>query len=174
MITNYNAISLITGSVIKLSYKGEHLFRIELKKGSLQKFSLEKALPTIPIKLSEIQLYINRWDGKVSYEKIVKDQTLHQKFSSVWFEFYFNQTGNYPKFTGVDGNHLKQIIKYLKQESGTEQEALDLWQTMLNNWGKLEKFYRENIDLKIINSKFNLILNNVKREINDNTNPFRS
>ncbi|MBI9063290.1 MAG: hypothetical protein JEZ14_15015, partial [Marinilabiliaceae bacterium] len=60
------------------------------------------------------------------------------------------------------GGSLKQIGKHLTSISGGSAEALAAWEYILHNWNQLDPFYRNNADLKFINSQLNKILNLLK------------
>ena len=92
-----------------------------------------------------------------------KPKSYYQTYVSEWYSFYENYVGIKPKFTALDGKNLKQIISYLNEIAASQDEALSLWQSILHNWTKLDKFHQENTDIKYINSQLNKIITNVKR-----------
>lgn len=95
-----------------------------------------------------------------------------------WFEFYENRTGLKPKYGTVEGAKMKSIHKYLAQvikDNGSDNQPADLFKAILDNWEKIgDKWIRENaLDLKIFESKINIIINGIKRKV-DKTQQFRS
>ncbi len=88
----------------------------------------------IPIYEDNISEFNKRFQGIINYAIInpqPRGQSMYIKFLNEWIAFYENLNGIKPKFTGVDGNALKQIIKYLQGQSESDQEALVTWQSIL-------------------------------------------
>lgn len=90
--------------------------------------------------------------------------TLYRLFVAEWFSFYEARYGRPPKFGGAEGKALKEIITYMTLIcKGDEERSFNGWTLLLNQWGKMPKFYQDNTDLKIINSKLNVILNELTK-----------
>lgn len=83
-----------------------------------------------------------------------------QPFIDAWFLFYEKRTGIPPKFDGAQGKALKQIKSYLDKVS--TGPPIDSWNYILNNWERLDTWTQGQLDLKVINSKFNIIINTLK------------
>jgi hypothetical protein len=100
----------------------------------------------------------------VTYEYIKKQSkiTVYGSFMGLYLDFYTNETNIDPIINNVAGAALKQIISNLKKLTATDADAIDTWRTILSNWKRLEPFYRNQLELKQINSNLNTILRQVK------------
>lgn len=96
-------------------------------------------------------------------DKKAKDPSEYKKYSASWFAFYNKEVGCDPRFNGVDGKHLKEIIKYLQELEKDNERAYNLWLVILSHWRQLDKFFSQNKDLPFINSQLNKIIQNVQR-----------
>ena len=163
MTTNYLIHSAKSGRTLKVTYKGGNFFRLELAKGKkLNDTELIKLSASIPLTENEVDKYSNLFKS-LDYTKIEKKQSTYQQYVSAWYAFYQNFMQVPPRFNAVDGKHLNQIKAYLTRVSDQNQEGLELFKLILDNWHKLEDFHKENTDLKYINSRLNVILNAIKR-----------
>lgn len=81
---------------------------------------------------------------------------------SWWFSFYKLKAGVDYRFMAKDGKALKDIGVHLTKISGSTAKALDIWQHVLYDWGRLDPFYRNKMELTFINSQLNTILNLLK------------
>lgn len=163
MTQYYIAYITKSNAKLKLKFRVSKLRGFEILTGKLTVEQWQKIGSILPPTVVEINDFKAKLKGVVEFTEIVKEKSLYSQFTDTWFEFYETFLGVEPKFTAVDGMHLKQIINYLKQQTATEPEALELWQSILNNWNNLDEFHKKNTDLKYINSNFNKIVNNVKR-----------
>ena len=148
-------------ATLKLTYRGGKFYRIEKNKGRLSNDVIKHLGKIIPPTENDIEAF-SKIFPEVTYEAIKKEKTEFSIFNDAWFAFYEKRTGVPPKFNGADANHLKQIISYLKEISGSQKEALEVWQMILYNWKHLDEFHQKNTDLKYINSSLNKIITNVK------------
>lgn len=163
MITYYIIQALNYGVTLKVGYRAKKFLKLEKKKGKLTDEQVKNIGAIIPATVDQIPTYAKHYNGRVTYELLQKEKTVFTQFNDAWFLFHEQYTGMAPKFNVVEGNALKQIIVYLTKVSGTEQEAIQVWQLVLNSWKQLDEFHQKNTDLKYINSNLNRILNNVKR-----------
>ncbi|MCT4647587.1 MAG: hypothetical protein N4A74_21545 [Carboxylicivirga sp.] len=148
------------GSIIATYSKAGKLKKIIAKKGVLDFVLIDAFIPDIE---SDITIH-HASGGTHTFLKPytpVKDD-FFTKAQKAWFEFYQKRSGLEYRFTKVDGGALKSIGKHLVTVSGDSFEALQTWKYMLNNWDQLDTFYRNNADLKFINSQLNKILNLLK------------
>lgn len=81
---------------------------------------------------------------------------------SWWFSFYKLKAGVDYRFQAKDGKALKEIGIHLTKITGSTGKALDIWQHILHDWGRLDPFYRNKLELPFINSQLNTILNLLK------------
>ncbi len=164
MTRHYNANIKSINTILKLTYRNRRFVKMELVRGKLTGEHLKAVGKIIPEYEASFEVYNKRFLHVVDYSVVVKEKSLYQQFVDLWYEFYEAYTdGLKPKFTGADGKHLKQIIVYLKKLSKDEQEALQLWEVILDNWPSLDKFHQVNTDLKYINSRMNVILTAIKK-----------
>ncbi len=163
-MTNHYLLKIEQGGAqLKLSYRAGRFFRLERISGRLSKEQLMRIGYILPYREDEIADINKLYKGKLCYRKIVKEKSLYSQFAEEWFAFYERLMGVQYRFNGADGKALKSIISYLKAITGDEAQALALWQALLSSWDKLDDFYKNNADLKFINSQLNKILNHVKR-----------
>jgi len=101
-------------------------------------------------------------------EKLVSPVTatednFYKKFVSVWFEFYLKQFSIKPTFGAMEGSKLKSIQKKIKEKSEefqiewSESNAELAFRQFLEVAAS-EKWYRENFQLSILDSKFDSII----------------
>jgi len=163
MTNHYNIHIISSKTDLKVTYRDKKFRKIEHLRGTLDQTMMNALGKIIPVKEDNFDNFIANWKAKVIYTpEQTKPKTIYSQFLSEWNDFYIKFVGLPPKFSGADGNALKQIITYLKQLGGTDQEALVLWQLILQKWNTLNKFHQDNTDLKYINSQLNKILQNVK------------
>lgn len=163
MTTYYKLEIIKTGATLKLSFRGGKFLRLEHVSGKLNESQLRQIGMLIPPDESQIENYTNNLSEKVLYTKIEKGKSLYTLFVTGWINFYTQHFGYAPKFSPTDGASLKSIISYLKTLTSSEDEAFALWEAILYNWKQLDEFHQKNTDLKYINSRINVILQNVKR-----------
>lgn len=157
---------------MKLTYRRGKFRKLELTGGITEAY-LRRIGHIIPPTWEAVEPYSLEYKGKCSYTEIVKERSLYQRYVDAWHEFYERFMQIPPKFTGADGIHIKQIIRYLSQLEGSEEKGLALWGVVLASWDKLDDFHRNNTDLKYLNSRLNVILNNVKR-VNADTGQYEN
>lgn len=148
---------------LKVGYRSGKFWRVERVSGQMTDTILDSFGIVVPLEEKQVQQYQNRYGKNVTYTKIEKKKSIYTQFSDAWFVFYEGFAGIEPKFTGVEGKALKQIITYLKKVAGDDAGALELWSVILSRWKHLDEFHRKNTDLKYINSNLNKIITNVKR-----------
>ncbi len=75
-----------------------------------------------------------------------------QEFVSAYFEFHQRVATVKPMWTGAQGNTMKEIIAYLKDNTPdkTEDSALAGWQFILQHWDRLSNFLKNQITLHAI------------------------
>tara|TARA_R110000823_G_scaffold309594_1_gene433939 strand:+ start:8193 stop:8732 length:540 start_codon:yes stop_codon:yes gene_type:complete len=163
LMTHYTVHSPTTGRTLKISYKNGKFFRLEILSG--KKFAPGQTWnlgTVIPATEDEMESYREKYPT-ITYTKVEKQASTYQQYVGAWHGFYEKFMGYPPKFTGMDGKALNQIKTYLTKVGGNEVEGLELFEILLLNWHKLDKFHQENTDLKYINSRLNPLLNAVKK-----------
>ena len=168
-MSTYNIHSPTTGRTLKVTYKKGQFWKLEKVKGAkLKTTDLIKIGAIIPPTEAEIEDFVKAYKT-LDYTKEVKEQSIYQQYVSAWHLFYNEFADMPPKFGPIEGTNLKQIIKHLTNVGGSEPEGLLLFKQVLASWRKLEAFHQSNTDLKYINSRLNIILNEVKKANNTST-----
>lgn len=102
---------------------------------------------------------------KKDKETVVENSTAFKICTDIYFDVYENKTGLKPSFSGAEGRHLKELIVKIKnsiiQKDGlaTDEKVQDAFKYILSH---LPKFYQDKIDLKIINSKYDGIIAEIR------------
>ncbi|TNE29186.1 MAG: hypothetical protein EP346_06910 [Bacteroidetes bacterium] len=165
-MTSKYSIEILKHNVrLVATYKTGHLKRIEITRGKFDPVWFARLSEAIPVHETSMDKLIELWSGKLTYELITPSKsspTLFKRFNDAWFDFYMDLIGARPKFSGADGNALKSIIKYLKEECSSEDEALATWNQILQNWHKLDAFTQKKTELIYINSHLNSIIAQLK------------
>lgn len=107
--------------------------------------------------------------SKVKYSiPEAKNASEYQGFVNKWLKFYSYKTGNSFAFDAVSGKSLKSIITKLDKmikAANSNDSPIELFHLILAKWDILSVWQQENLlDLKVFNSKFNLIINRLKNE----------
>jgi hypothetical protein len=84
-----------------------------------------------------------------------------------WFNFYTLKVGIKPNFSGAEAKGLKNIRKYLSEncpgENSPDENGLTAWNQILDNWQCQDQWMITQLELKIISSKINNVLVNIKK-----------
>jgi hypothetical protein len=169
-MTHHYTIEIIeTKTVLKITYRDSKFKKLEHVRGKLSSNMMEQIGRILPNKETDIPSFNVQHEGKVNYEIVSQEQSLFSKFTSEWFQHNNRKNGFDPKFTGADAGALKQVITYLtKVNEGNESLALDLWIVILDKQPLLTQFFQDNFDLKLINSKLNVIIRQIKQQTDAN------
>lgn len=164
MTRHYTIEVIESKTFLKITYRDKKFRKLEHVRGKLDKVMMKYIGRILPHNEDDIGSFSALHNNRVNYSIVVKEESLFGRFVSEWSRFYEDQTTVQPKFTGADGKALNQIIAYLKKiNAGDEAKALELWQVILSSYDKLDQFYKDNLDLKIINSKLNVIIRQIQR-----------
>lgn len=178
MTTHYNIHIVKTKTDLKLTYRSGKFKKLEHLRGTLSDGYVKAIGNLIPPKESDLKSFIKGFEGKIIYTALsaTKVVSLFSQFNSEWFAFYSKENqGRKPKYSGADGVALKQIIKYLVEENqGDETAAIASWKFILENWKHLSDFYKKQQDLKIINSKLNVIITELANKHTSNERTFQA
>lgn len=171
MTRHYTVEITETTAKLKLTYRNGNFKRLEHLTGKINNQTIKEIGRIIPPKETDLEAFKQSFEGKITYTAEVKQKSLYTHFLETWYLYYRNENnGIDPKFTGVDGKALKQIIAYLKQiNGGNERVALNNWKQILSKYHELKEFHRDNLDLKYINSRLNVIIREIIK--NNGTNP---
>ena len=106
---------------------------------------------------------IDNVNVKVNDTVNVKDNVIVKEITKRWFNFYENRTNIKPSFDGVQGKSLKSIIKHIEKQQNPGQKTEDTFQFILDRWNVLDDWLQSScLDLKILNSKINVVLDQIK------------
>lgn len=96
--------------------------------------------------------------------KVSDKKSDYKKFVELWFLFYEKQTGRKPSFTSIGGKKIKSIEAKIKVMA-PERNTVDFFKNMLDFYDQItDKWLKDNmLDLNIFDSKFDLIINNLKK-----------
>ena len=171
MTTHHNIELVKTATHLKLTYRDGKFKKLEHLRGVLNAEMMKHIGSVIPPKESDLNEFIKSMVGKAIYTSESKVISLYSQFNAQWFTFFRKENNNLePKFTGADGQALKQIISYLKKiNNGDEVAALSNWKLLLYNWNSLSEFHQKQLDLKYINSKLNVIIREIIQKNGGNT-----
>lgn len=173
--THYKIEILKTGTTLKVTYRGASFSKVERLKGLINDSTLAAIGRIIPPRVKSVPEWQKKYASDLKITPIQKGNTSqYSMFRDAWFSFYETYSGLPPKFSGADGNALKQIITYLNGICGDAGESLVVWSTVLQNWKNLSEFHRQHTDLKYINSNLNKILNAIKEGNSDSGHVFAS
>ncbi|MDB0603319.1 hypothetical protein PL373_19735 [Tenacibaculum maritimum] len=175
MTKNYLINVVKSKMTLKVTYRNGRFLRIAYLSGKFDAFVILHLGAILPAYEKEIPNKQSEYTGKVSYSlevKEVKQKSLYTQFVEEWTLFYEDYLGIAPKFTGADGNALKQIITYLKSINTDDEIAtLNLWKLILSKWKDVNKFHQKNTDLKYINSRLNVIIKEIREQNSSTANP---
>lgn len=166
----------------KIKYKSGRFLSLEHLKGKLNQQQHEALFMVAPQLEAAILVLKNNFKGRVSWELVQKEKTIFTFFLDEYLSWYEAKFKLKPKFSGVEGKALKSIIAFLQTVAEGDQEAKDIWSTILTNWDGQTPFYQSQTELRQINSNLNIILKGLKngkqteqkrRKANDDANDFR-
>jgi hypothetical protein len=174
MTRHYKIHIISCNTNLKVTYRNNTFIKVEKLTGKLTDEQVNSIGALIPPKENHIEAYQKRLADKIVITLIEKKKTLYTQFNDAWHSFYYDYVGIKYRFNGVDGKHLKNIIKHFTDLHQDENEALEFWKMLLNNWNKLDDFYKKSPDLKFISSQINKILSNVKTANKSSEQVFKS
>lgn len=98
-------------------------------------------------------------------EVMGKGNEVYNQFMGAYFAFFRKvNNGIEPNITAAQGKALKEIIKYLRRQSHSKDDAgaLASWEFILSNWHKLTKFIQQQNSLTQIYKYINEIITQLK------------
>jgi hypothetical protein len=109
-------------------------------------------------------------EKKIKGNKIKVDNgdksPLYKNLIEIYFNVYEKKIGIKPAFSPTEGKHLKELISKLQQsiqnKSGSQATDQATEMAFLHLLEKLPKFYAEKLDIKIINSKYDGIIAEIR------------
>ncbi len=153
------------------TYSNGQFKRLEYKSGGLKQECWDSLSKAIPLDEHHIKAFEEKYDNRIKFEKIEPKQKSDFKlYLDVYFQWFEYKYKFKPKWSEVEGKALKKVIAYLQEESTTNEEALIVWEQIFTNWYKLDKFYKEQHQLRQINSNLAIILTKLKDGTTTNKN----
>lgn len=152
------------------TYSRNKFKSLEWKNGTLTAKEFSCIMNIVPMDLKFLNAFTIEWSGKIQYEKVVqatKSKSLFKELLDLYHEWYYHDTGIKPKIDGVTGKHLKQLIAYLRSQANDDSEVIVVFNLILSSWNSLPEFYRNQRELRQINSNINIILNTIKNGKSD-------
>ena len=169
MTTHYNIHILKTKTDFKAVYRAGKFKGVHHSRGDLDHNQALKYVGfLLPVRESGMNDFIKKHKDQAVYTNLsdAKPITVYTQFKNAWTLFFEKHNNISPKHEGAETNALKKIIAYLKRiNNGDVFLALENWNLILSNWSSLSDFNQEQMDLKIINSRLNVII----RELIKNT-----
>jgi len=157
------------------TYLQKRFKRLEIKSGKMNNAQYKALMMVVPRTVDKLEKFKTHYEGRVLYEIIEqKKKTLFTEMMEAYHSWYLERTEINPKIDGVAGRHLKQIIAYLRKQSTNDDEVKEVFQYLLNSWDVLDDFYREQKELRQINSNINIILKTVKHGTSDSKTQAKS
>lgn len=146
----------------KLSYKNGKFQRLERLAGHLpykQHIHLMNIVPQSEDLISDLN---EQYKGRLLYEFVKKERSLHTQFITAYCEWYYNRFQIDPIVKPQDAQAVKFIKEALVKLSGTEEEAFAVWEMILTNWDKQDTWYLSQTELTQIKRNLNVILKTLK------------
>jgi hypothetical protein len=115
--------------------------------------------------------YAIRDKKSVKTAKNKEKKGAYQEFMQVYSEF-LKKEGQVMRVTDADGRGLKAIIKYLQELSlKSGSEPIQMWNYILQNWNKLDKWQQTQVQLRQINSQLPNFIQTLKQNGKQTNNP---
>lgn len=147
----------------RLKYKNGSFSSVERIYGFLSDVKHGKLMQLCPQKEVELTALAEKYSERgIVWEKVEKKKTTHVVFMEKYCEWYTNRIGIQPLIKPQDAQALKWIKQALIQLSGTETEAIALWNIILHNWDKQDKWYVSQTELTQIKRNLNIVLKTFK------------
>jgi len=162
-------MNIIKGdSVFLIHYKSNKFKKLEHKRGEVSKTQFSQLMRIVPPSPKMIDTYRRYFTGKVNYEEIVTiSESLFKQMIDVYFRWYEIETGISPKIDGVAGKAMNSMIAHLRKQCADDQEVLTVFQQLLDRWCDVPEFYKNQMELRQINSNINILLKELKNGKSD-------
>lgn len=162
-------------AVFLVNYKSKRFYQLIHKSGKLNTDQYKALMTVVPRTVDDIDKFREHYEDRVDYELVLsQSKTLFKELMDIYFEWYQKETDITPKIDGVTGKHLKQIITFLKKQAADENEVKSIFEHILNSWEELDDFYKNQRELRQINTNINIILNTLKNGKQDSKTQARN
>ena len=149
-------------AVFIATYSAVRFQKLEWKSGKLKDGEFRFVLYAVPMHLEELSFFQKEWKDKVNYELIETTKSLHTQFLERYHQWYYDRFQIEPIIKPQDAQAVKFIKEALVKLGGTEEEALTVWDMILNNWDKQDTWYVNQTELPQIKRNLNVILKTLK------------
>jgi len=146
----------------KLKYKNGLFHSIQQINGKLLQDQHEKLMILAPQLEPAIHVLELDYRGRVVWEKVERELSLHQQFISEYCTWYEGKFQIRPIIKALDGATIKWLITNIGTLTTSDTETLSVWQLILNNWEQLDDWYQQQTDLLQIKKNLNIILKQLK------------
>ena len=143
-------------AIYLITYKGSKFQKLEHQRGKIREDQFKALMGIIPPVIEELETYQTKYP-KVIYEKVLETKSLFKTLLDQYHNWYLEQTEIAPRIDGTTGNHLKKIITYLQKQTTDEEEIKTIFLLIFEKWSTLPDFYRNQRELRKINSNLNII-----------------
>lgn len=157
---------------VKAKYRDGKFRSLELLSGTFPKQTQFEALMKLTPQLENVIIILQQeFKGRVTWEKITTEtESLYRKLLDEYIRWYSETVGLPYKFTGVDGNAMKSIETFLRNAYAVDADIEKNWTELLCSFEQLPEFYRNQKDLRQINSNMNVIIRHLAPVNNQNLN----
>lgn len=152
--------------VYVVTYASGKFKKLEHKRGTITERQFKELMSIVPPTMADFDAFRLQFP-RVRYEVEMLQKSLFSTLLADYHEFYINLTGISPKIDGIAGKHLNQIIAHLKRQSADDAEVATTFKIILQKWEELPPFYRQQFEIRQINSNINIILNCIKNGKSD-------
>jgi len=152
-------------AVFEITYSGGRFKKIEHKTGKLTKQILHERLLILAPQLEAVipLLEVDFKDRPVKWEMISKgSQSVIKQLTDEYYKWYQDRNDIPPKLDGTEVKAMKLIHAYLLKLSTDDGEAVAVFNSLLSHWDKFPEFYRQQMNLRQINSNLNTLLRLLK------------
>jgi hypothetical protein len=147
----------------RLKYKNGSFSSLERIYGFLPDVKHKRLMVLCPQNEMELTAMALQYSGRgVFWEKVEKDKTTHAVFIEKYDAWYFERIGIQPLIKPQDAQAVKWIKNALIKLSGTEADAIKMWDIILQSWDKQDKWYVSQTELTQIKRNLNIILKTLK------------
>lgn len=91
-----------------------------------------------------------------------KTDPLFKNFMDIYFKWMKEERGVPPIVNGREGKALNSIIKYLRTQSGDEEEITGTWIALLGSYHRWDNFHQKNIKISGIETNLINIVHSIK------------
>ncbi|HRO75602.1 MAG TPA: hypothetical protein PLP27_05600 [Crocinitomicaceae bacterium] len=145
----------------KVRYRNGKFSRLEHVYGELSKSRHEKLMLLCPPLEQQMPEVVIKYKT-ITVHQVEKVKSTHELFIGKYCEWYEQRFGLQPIIKPMDAAALKFVKNELIKLAGTDEEAVVMWDIILLNWDKQDKWYTSQTELPQIKRNLNIILKTLK------------